>query len=324
MNIFKKTLGLLGILAGLVLVILLINFISNRNQKKGDLIFGKFNPEKSGEISIVARWNTTKLIKTPVGWVVATADSFPADTSEINKVMAAFQGMSARELVSSNPEKQQLFQVDSLAGVRVKVITQDRDTMADVMVGKNGADYNSTYFRPAHGKNVYLYDQNLRYLFSKNSTNWRDTYVLKMNPENASMLTLEYPGETLELIKDNQGTWKITKPQGAEAKQNLVNEMVNAVTALSSKDMQRLNMADTSYGFNRSPCTVTVGAKNGNRFVLLFGAYNETGKEYSVKNNFRNYVYKINDNQAIAILRHFEEIKAEVNAEKKAEGPDKK
>jgi hypothetical protein len=324
MRQLKKTLILLGILIGLILVIYCVNIISSKIEKSktGAQLFGKFKPENTQKIVIAARWNNVVLAQTPAGWVVASADSFPADTAEVNKVIAALQGMIVKELVSTNPQKHQVFQVDSVSGVRVMAIAQNKDTVADVIVGKNGTDYNSTYFRPRQSKNVYLYDQNLRSLFSKNSVNWRDTYVLKLDRENVTRLTLEYPGQTLELAKSNDGVWKIAKPQESAAKQNLVNDMINTVAMLNSKDMQRLNLADATYGFNKSPCTVTVTDKNNNRFVLVVGAYNEKDKDYFIKNNFRNYVYKINDYQANSIMKRFEELEEEVPAPAPAEKKD--
>jgi hypothetical protein len=317
MPTFRKTLRLLGILAGLVAVIMLVNFIRSKMAASSDRLFPAYQPAKATEFAVRARWNSVKLVRTAAGWVVPEADSFPADTTDLTQILAVCDSMSAKSLVSANPEKHAVFQVDSTAGTRA-VVVAGKDTVVDVVIGKNGPDYNSIYFRPAASKHVYQYPQNIKYLFGKSSASWRDTYVLRTNREQITGLTLTFPDQTVELARNDDGMWKIVKPQSAGAKQNVVNEIINTVSTLNSKDMQRplLPPADSSYGFGRPACVATIITRASGAFMLTLGVYHDQEKDYHVKNSSRNFVYKINDYQANTIMKRFEELKEEAPAVK--------
>jgi hypothetical protein len=314
---FKKTLLLLGVLAGLVIVIVLVNFIRTKMAASSDRLFSAYQPAKATEFIVQAQWNSTKLVRTAGGWVVPAADSFPADTTDLRTILAACDSMSAQDMVSTNPEKHTVFQVDSAAGTRA-VVVAGKDTVVSVVIGKNGPDYNSIYFRPAASKNVYQYPQNIKYLFGKNNSTWRDTYVLRLDREQITGLTLNYPGQMVVLSRKDDGSWKLSKPQDAEAKQNLVNEIINTVSALTSKDMQRPAPApaDSLYGFGRPQCTVTIITKSSGAFTLTVGAFNGQDKDYFAKSSSRSFVYKINDYQANTIMKQFEELKEDIPAAK--------
>jgi hypothetical protein len=325
MQKYKNTIILLGILIVLIAITAICKTCGKRTRTKKSTTaaFKKYKIAKAKEIIIVSSSNQAHLVLAPTGWIVKK-DSFPADTAEVSKILGHIDSLTTQTLVSSNPQKQAKFEVDTTKAVRVKVVAQD--TVVDLMLGKAGPDYNSTYFRAFKSDKVYLYKKGIKWQFDKADDRWRDTYVLRLSKDEVSTINLKYPDAELELAKGADGTWRVSKPQDYGAKQNDVNTMINALTSMHSSDMQRMTGMPEVYGFDKHTCTATLIMNQGSQYQLQVGKFDDEKKQYSVKRTDTDFVYTIAEYQGSNFMKRFEEIKEEPKPEDstKAEAPFEK
>ena len=79
--------------------------------------------------------------------------SYPTEKGTVEQLANLAHTMSVGEIISSNPDKQMLFQVDTITGNHV-TFYRDGNELASIIVGKMGADYQSTYVRKPESNDV--------------------------------------------------------------------------------------------------------------------------------------------------------------------------
>ncbi len=320
MNQSKKTFVLLGVLILLIGIILSIKWISQKTKsdKTKKSIFPKIKTERISSIVIHSSSNHVVMEKIADSWVVITSDSFPADTNEINKIIGNLNAMNTKTLISSNPAKRNIFQVDDSAGINVKVA--DRDTIVNVFIGKNAADYNSVYFRTAYSDQVYLFEENIRWNFEKESTRWRDPTLLYFNKENLTNIKLSYAdNSTVELEKQSDEKWKILSLQNYGVKQDVINTMLNTLSSLNYKEVEKDKKALKEYGLDKPTCTITVRFKDTTQRFISIGKLVEKDNFLYALRGDRDYIYSIWKYQGDNIMKKIEDLKEEPKPE--AAGP---
>jgi len=152
----------------------------------------------SGEVSIVregARW----MLTTPAG-------RYPADESAVATAVGAASRLELRSLVSSNPEKQHLFQVDS-SGTSVRLFDHGTERAA-IRVGKAGSSYTGTYVRQEASDEVYLADGVISHLFNRKPENWRDKRILTTREEEIERVGFQY-GDTTFTLALQDSVWRV-------------------------------------------------------------------------------------------------------------------
>ncbi|MBT3182270.1 MAG: DUF4340 domain-containing protein [Deltaproteobacteria bacterium] len=94
-----------------------------------------------------------------------------ADTSRVLGALGSFGGLSKGILVSTNPEKRHIYQVGP-TGLHVIAFDKSDEIVLNVIIGKGGPDFMSTYVRPFDKNEVYLVNRNLTGIFSPRSSDW--------------------------------------------------------------------------------------------------------------------------------------------------------
>ncbi len=100
-----------------------------------------------------------------------------ADITRVLSALGSFGGLSKGVLVSSNPKRRHAYQVGP-AGLHVTAFDKDDKMVLDVIIGKGGPDFMSTYVRPFDTDDVYLVNRNLTGIFSPRFSDW-----LKREPQ---------------------------------------------------------------------------------------------------------------------------------------------
>lgn len=102
----------------------------------------------------------------------------PADPQRVTGALGVFGGLDRGVLVSDNPEKQSLFQVDK-TGLSVRAFAADGKPVFEVIIGKNGPDFASNYIRKTNENTVYLVHRPIVGVFSSRATG----YLVKKSEE---------------------------------------------------------------------------------------------------------------------------------------------
>ncbi len=119
--------------------------------------------------------------KTGDDWTVSDrGKSYPTEKGTVQQLADLGHKMSVGEMISSNPEKQTLFQVDTVTGNRV-TFYRDGNELASIIIGKMGADYQSTYVRKPGSDDVYPAKGNLLRLLNRPASGYRDKVLLAVD-----------------------------------------------------------------------------------------------------------------------------------------------
>jgi len=187
----KKTFFALAIILALCLI---IYFLLVTKEKK------TFAPQKietfveidSGSVDKIELCILkTKLVLEKKGdnWYTTQPDSFRADKGLVGQLLNLTANLEVEDLISTNPNKQMLFQVDTLTGTILNIIGQGK-TMASFVVGKNSPDFMYTYVRNLDSDEVWSAKGLLSRMAGLRIDQWRDKSILELDA--GTIQTIEF------------------------------------------------------------------------------------------------------------------------------------
>ncbi|HTR80498.1 MAG TPA: DUF4340 domain-containing protein [Bacteroidota bacterium] len=142
------------------------------------------------------------LEKKGTDWTLTEPLMYRADQASIATIIHLAKTLAPRSVVSSNPEKRSIFQVDS-TGTRVKIF-EDGQERAAFVVGKPGESYTDNYVRKENSDDVLLVSGALTWSFNKPVKGWRDKTVLTVPKESITSIDYQYANEKFSLdFKDS-------------------------------------------------------------------------------------------------------------------------
>ena len=112
-------------------------------------------------------------------WMLTSPVRYKADETAVASAVGKGRTIEYTSLVSTNPEKQRLFQVDS-AGTLVKVYEKGVRTAA-FHIGKASSSFTETYVRLEGSNDVRLANEVLSSYFVKQPKEWRDKTIFKID-----------------------------------------------------------------------------------------------------------------------------------------------
>ena len=155
-------------------------------------------------------------IRTPAGtitlvneagtWMITSPGRYRADGPGVASAVGRGRNIRLTGLVSTNPEKQGVFQVDSL-GVHVTVFERGTAKTGFVL-GKPGPSWTETYVRRDGSTDVYLGEGPLTYLFSKPLSDWRERTILREPAGAITAVRYQY-GDTSFTVQFRDSLWTV-------------------------------------------------------------------------------------------------------------------
>ncbi|MFH0800060.1 MAG: DUF4340 domain-containing protein, partial [Pseudomonadota bacterium] len=137
-----------------------------------------------------------------------------ADRTRINSALGSFGGLAEGVLVSENPEKQALYQASDVLGLKVRALGAEGKPIVDVVIGKSGPDFESTYVRKAGEGRVYLVRRALVGMFSSRADDWREKKLWTIDPKTVSGVEVSSPKGSWRMTKAEGGEWGLALPAG--------------------------------------------------------------------------------------------------------------
>ncbi|MBI2619404.1 MAG: DUF4340 domain-containing protein [Ignavibacteriales bacterium] len=158
-------------------------------------------------------------------WFVERPVEYRADQEKVRTLIKNAKNLRVGAIVSRNPEKQSLFQVDS-SGTVIR-ISEKGSVRHSFIVGKMGPGFSDVYVRKENSSDVFAVDAAISYDTRRSPKDWRDHAVITVPKESIAEVTFQYGDTTFALaLKDS--AWMIGKDVGN-------NQSINSVlTALSS------------------------------------------------------------------------------------------
>ncbi|MBN1308072.1 MAG: DUF4340 domain-containing protein [Chitinispirillaceae bacterium] len=343
----KKIIYLLAILAVIVAVIVIGNQLGKKTPSEKELTFFPGLTEQAvGSITIREGSNAIKVRRKGDVWVVSkpsastdakTADAaasplvsdsvsidavegekkaaspeYPVDSASIASALEKITALKKDALISENPEKQDIFEVDSSKGLLVEMADNSGKPIGSVIIGKSGADWNSNYVRCKGSNSVYMASGGVRNSFFTDLNRWRNKSILKFDKATAKGLTLAKKDSGMITLAhaDSGNPWQIIEPIDSPAKTEEVEGILDKLALLNATDFQDEALPDTAMGFDKPELVVTVSFKNGSSRNVIFGKKNSDNK-YWVKTDGKDQIFLIADYTANQINKKLDDLKGE-------------
>jgi hypothetical protein len=302
--------------------------------KTGDFIAG-MSKEDIGAVVIADSKDTVKVRRKGDTWVVAPASieggeqgggisaqkneqaqtngTYRADSASVQTMLEKIENFKPDELVSQNPEKKSVFEVDSAKGLYVALMDLKGKSLAAFRIGKSGPDWSSNYVRMVGSDKVYTVRGSIRHSFFTDRKRWRDKSVIAFDKSDVKTLSLAKKGSyTIKLEKSldtaNQVQWDIAAPEKSDADKKQVEEILQAMASLKASDFEESDtLSDSAMGFAEPELIATATLENGKTKVVTIGGEN-SGK-FWVKSNEREPVFLVSDFSIKNIDKNLEELK---------------
>ena len=311
----KVSTVLVVVLAVLIVVFLAVRFGGGRRGGEKPL-FPDFVPAEAARLVIEGGEATAVFTESDDVWFVASEDSFPAEAGIVEDMLDRVTGFSRKDIISSNPEKHALYNVDS-AGVFVSILGAQGDTLVGFVVGKPGPDYQSTYVRDVVSGDVVLARGYLRAVFDRGERTWQDRTIYALEPDAIEEVRIGRSAESLTLERNAAGEWFISEPESSACDQERVARLVRALAYLRCDELAG-RMPSAASGLAEPDSAVGFRTAEGLREELLFGNRNEERQTY-VKRTGSDIVYLLANQKVDVILPRPAELRP-VEAGEGAEG----
>lgn len=228
----KNTYVLLGIFA--VLILIAVTLMNRPGEKdisadNSQLLFA-LDSVSVDKIMLKSPLSRVTLVKKGSEWFLSEPIDYRADQSTATQLIHQSKNLEVKGVVSSNPDKRSIFQVDS-TGTAVRIF-QNGQERASFVVGKMGQSYAETYVRKEESNDVNLVQGALSWSFNKAAKDWRDKTVLNMPRETIKEISYQYTGESFSLVlKDS--LWMIGNDK---AKPNDVSSLLGTLSNVQADD----------------------------------------------------------------------------------------
>jgi hypothetical protein len=163
-------------------------------------------------------------------WRIIAPIQYPADEAAVKAVLEKGRHIQLENVVSTNPQKQDVFQVDS-TGTLVRIF-QNGSEKAAFIVGKASSSYTETFVRKESSNDVYLASGVLTYAFNKPVKDWRDKSIYKADQGSIREVHFKY-GDTTFTLANRDSLWRV---DGDSASFATVRSFLGAIANFQTDD----------------------------------------------------------------------------------------
>ncbi|UCB52099.1 MAG: DUF4340 domain-containing protein [Candidatus Zixiibacteriota bacterium] len=197
----------LYLLLGLLAIFVIVYFLLIQKEKK------TFRQEKVENFlqldsAAVNRFEfnlfDTKLAfeKTGQQWYMRRPDSCRADNRAVEQMLSMASRLEVGEIISSNPEKQFVFQVDTVMGNRLDFFDGE-NLLASMVIGKMQEDRLHAYLRKTDSDDVYLAKGLFSAIANRRLDLWKDRSLFVLDPKQASEIELSQDQRKFKLTRED-------------------------------------------------------------------------------------------------------------------------
>ncbi|MDI6804295.1 MAG: DUF4340 domain-containing protein [Bacteroidota bacterium] len=155
---------------------------------------------KTNKISIRKLQSNITFEKIEPEWNLTEPINYKADQEAVYSLLAGASKLKISSLISSNPEKQTLFQVDTITGIELKFQDFKGNGVA-LIVGKMGPSYLDSYIRAINSNDVYLAEGLNSWMINKEINDWRDKTIFQTDKNSITKVQYEFEKENFVLEK---------------------------------------------------------------------------------------------------------------------------
>jgi len=240
------------------------------------------------KIEIHTSTGDVTLAKDAGTWSLVMPLRYPADQGEATMMVGKGRQIELTSLISTNPEKQKLFQVDS-TGTLVKVYEKGTER-ASFRVGKPGSSYMETYVRKEGSDDVYLASGILSATFGRQVKDLRDKTIFKIEEERIRSVKVAF-GDTVYTLSFQDSSWRIGKDS---VQQSTVRGFLGLVAKIQADDFIDSTITDLPH----LTCVLEI---EGTQIRFHFS---KAGNKYFVQTSRSPQWFEVQNWRATQILKH--------------------
>ncbi|NLW31158.1 MAG: DUF4340 domain-containing protein [Fibrobacter sp.] len=283
---------------------------SIRLKRKGDIWFvmqGK-DVKSSDETlePVISKESSDSVAGSDIG---SSIKEYPADSASVRTLLEKIVNMKKDELISTNPEKQTIFEVDSSSGILVEVQDNSRKSHGQFRIGKSGPNWNSNYVRLIGSNSVYMVSGSIKHSFFTDLKRWRDKSIIKFEKSGAKGISIAKKDAAPVILEKSDTIWNMAAPEQHPAKKEKVEEIINSLFNLKATDFENDTISDTDAGFNNPEYVVVVSLNSGSKKVIV-GNKTDSNK-YRVKTEDKKTVFLVNESVINKFDVDLQDLKAE-------------
>jgi len=284
------------LLVGILFIFLIIYFLLLQKEKK------TFSPRKVENFlqldsALVDRiefgkFDTRLILQKIKGrWYIVEPDSFRADNNAVGQLLGLASRLEVGEVISSNREKQFLFQVDTLTGTRVNFLEGER-SLASLVVGKTSKDYLHAYLRKMDSDDVYLTDVSFSRMVNRGVNQWRDRLILAFDPQQVKEIELNTGRKRFKLTREDtlwlssRYPYRKSSPADVEA----VEKYLKTVARIRADDFAQKS-EEEKIDFQKPEFSLRIVFQDGHEEKLFATRKNKEDSRWFVKNDQEKSVY---------------------------------
>jgi hypothetical protein len=263
------------------------SYVTNEITEK----FVTFDSAFVDKIEIIKRSGNIILEKFAGDWQITQPIKYQADQEALHNLLSDCKTAELKNLVSSNVEKEKLYEVDS-SGTQVNFYQQGNKKDAFI-VGKAGQDYLSTFIRKVGSNDVYLINKSLSFSFNKTVTEFRNKIIFHTPVASINQIKFEY-GDTVFTLKKEQNAWLIDNDS---TNTNSVESFLSGISGLNTNDF-----IDNAVNLPQNPNAI-ISITTANLDQLKFFHLPDNSNKYYVLNSRSSQVFVIESWTANNILK---------------------
>lgn len=273
--------------------------LKDRSKAGPKPLYTDFKQDAVAKITLKNPQSTAVLEKHDGVWLVTSEDSLPAEADFIGEMLVTIAAFSRKDKISSNPEKQALYQVDS-SGTAVTVEDAKNKAVASFVVGKTGPDYQSTYVRDTKSNDVILAQGYFSHIFNRRNRSWQDKRIFVAEPGQVVEVGIARAGVTTVLMRAAEGGWYVNLPESTACDQDRVSGLVRALASLRCEDFAG-RKPQPDWGVDDPDSSVYFKMASGDLHTLFIGHQAE-GERFYVASAQDGPVYLVAKRTVKALL----------------------
>ena len=305
------------VLLVIAIVFVAVAFILNRREQQ---IIGEAAAPRREVLTGITSSTLTRIeIRTPDGttttltrkddvWFTDPDKGHKADRNYINGLVGAIEKKIEGEVRSAKPDSHADFEVTESSATQVKIFGTG-GLLADLLIGKAGSSFFTTFVRKAGEKEVIEANASLTYVFNK-PEGWRDKAIFEFPSDSIKRITAEGTTTTFELERID-GKWRLTKPEQAEAQEAKVTPITAVLATLRATGFVDLATTEAPATMGLDPPAQKIILVREDRStsppkdvteILLIGNREPEKNAYLVKRADAPDIYTISDYQGNLLM----------------------
>lgn len=266
-----------------------------KNFNKSTSLLAKIDTAKIDKMEVIKDGQTLAIESQDGRWIVSGTKGFPVKNE---MVIGLFDEMikaknSEVTLVSANKDKKGEFQTDD-SGIVFKFYSADKQ-IADLVIGKNGSDFASTYISKIGSNETYLIKANLaKYI----QGDLRDGSIFSTDKSKIAKIRFQYPKSGF-VIENKAGKWTGVSPWKFSVNKDKAERIAGIMANLSAAEIPEQTFAGTGLEKNLIIVqatgdgvdnTIMIGNDNGQ--ALFYAKKGDSDNIYLISKETRDALEK--------------------------------